>query len=86
MAADGAKSLPAVTVDYGGNVRHDSRVDLHAGDVQDLLEGPEVRLVQRTEDDPLPAYLAPLGALGGRLILRPPAPLSAPAGRRRGAG
>jgi diguanylate cyclase (GGDEF)-like protein len=64
MAADGAKSLPAVTVDYGGNVRHDSRVDLHAEDIQDLLEGPEVRLVQRTEDDPLPAYLAPLGALG----------------------
>jgi diguanylate cyclase (GGDEF)-like protein len=64
LAPDGAKSLPAVAVDYAGNVRHDARVDLHAEDVQELLEGPEVRLVQRTDDDPLPAYLGPLGALG----------------------
>ncbi len=64
MAADGAKSLPAVTIDYAANVRHDARVDLHAEDVQDLLEGAEVRLVQRTEEDQLPVYLAPLAALG----------------------
>jgi diguanylate cyclase (GGDEF)-like protein len=64
MAPDGAKSLPAVTIDYAANVRHDARVDLHAEDVQDLLAGAEVRLVQRTEEDRLPVYLAPLGALG----------------------
>ncbi|HET7423134.1 MAG TPA: EAL domain-containing protein [Gemmatimonadales bacterium] len=64
MAPDGAKSLPAVTIDYAANIRHDARIDLHAEDVQDLLEGAEVRLVQRTEENRLPAYLAPLGALG----------------------
>jgi diguanylate cyclase (GGDEF)-like protein len=64
MAPDGAKSLPSVALDYAGDIRHDARVELHAGDVQDLLEGPEVRLLQRTEDDPLPAYLASLAAQG----------------------
>jgi diguanylate cyclase (GGDEF)-like protein len=64
MAPDGAKSLPAVTIDYAANIRHDARIDLHAEDVQDLLEGAEVRLVQRTEENRLPIYLAPLGALG----------------------
>jgi diguanylate cyclase (GGDEF)-like protein len=64
MAPDGAKSLPSVAVDYAGDIRHDARVDLHAADVQGLLEGPEVRLLQRTEEDPLPAYLVPLGVLG----------------------
>jgi diguanylate cyclase (GGDEF)-like protein len=64
MAPDGAKSLPAVTIDYAANIRHDARIDLHAEDVQDLLEGAEVRLVQRTEGARLPVYLAPLGALG----------------------
>jgi diguanylate cyclase (GGDEF)-like protein len=64
MAPDGAKSLPAVTIDYAANIRHDARIDLHAEDVQDLLEGAEVRLVQRTEENRLQVYLAPLGALG----------------------
>jgi diguanylate cyclase (GGDEF)-like protein len=64
MAPDGAKSLPSVAVDYAGDIRHDARVELHAADVQDLLEGSEVRLLQRSDDDPLPAYLAPLAALG----------------------
>ena len=64
MAPDGAKSLPAVTIDYAANIRHDARIDLHAEDVQDLLEGAEVRLVQRTEEARLPVYLGPLGALG----------------------
>jgi diguanylate cyclase (GGDEF)-like protein len=64
MAPDGAKSLRSVAVDYAGDIRHDARVELHAADVQDLLEGAEVRLLQRTEDDPLPAYLTPLAALG----------------------
>ena len=45
MAPDGAKSLPSVALDYAGDIRHDARVELHAGDVQDLLEGPEVRLL-----------------------------------------
>jgi diguanylate cyclase (GGDEF)-like protein len=64
MAPDGAKSLPAVTIDYAANIRHDARIDLHAEDVQDLLEGAEVRLVQRTEENRLPVYLAPLGVRG----------------------
>jgi diguanylate cyclase (GGDEF)-like protein len=64
MAPDGAKSLPAVTIDYAANTRHDARIELHAEDVQDLLEGAEVRLVQRTDEDRLPVYLAPLDALG----------------------
>jgi diguanylate cyclase (GGDEF)-like protein len=64
MAPDGAKSLRSVAVDYAADRRHDARVELHAADVQDLLEGAEVRLLQRTEDEPLPAYLTPLVALG----------------------
>ncbi|MFL5493691.1 MAG: EAL domain-containing protein [Gemmatimonadales bacterium] len=56
---DGSKSLTSVVHDYRDGTRHQARVDLRSTDVQDLLDGPEVRLL----DLPLgrsPSYLEPL--------------------------
>jgi diguanylate cyclase (GGDEF)-like protein len=39
-------------------------VDLHADDVQELLDGAEVRLLRADGGAPLPVYLGPLGGLG----------------------
>jgi len=59
VAPDGSKSLTSVVHDYRDGTRRLARVDLRSTDVQDLLDGPEVLLL----DPPagrLPSYLEPL--------------------------
>ena len=59
VAPDGSKSLTSVVHDYRDGTRRHVRVDLRSTDVQDLLDGPEVLLL----DPPAgrsPSYLEPL--------------------------
>jgi diguanylate cyclase (GGDEF)-like protein len=59
IAPDGSKSLTSVVHDYRDGTRREVRVDLRSTDVQDLLDGPEVHVL----DLPLvrsPSYLEPL--------------------------
>jgi diguanylate cyclase (GGDEF)-like protein len=60
--ADGAKSVTSVIQDYEHGGRQVEKIGLRPSDVQALLTGPEV-LELRTGDS-VPAYLAPLTALG----------------------
>jgi diguanylate cyclase (GGDEF)-like protein len=59
IAPDSSKSLTSVVHDYRDGSRRQVRVDLRSSDVQDLLDGPEVRVL----DLPLgrsPSYLEPV--------------------------
>jgi diguanylate cyclase (GGDEF)-like protein len=59
IAPDSSKSLTSVVHDYREGTRSQVRVDLRSSDVQDLLDGPEVWVL----DFPLahcPSYLEPL--------------------------
>jgi diguanylate cyclase (GGDEF)-like protein len=67
MAPDGTKSLNGMVYDYDDASRHHARVELHAADVQDLLQGSEVVLHDRVTD--VPAYLAPLTRLSPRSVV-----------------
>jgi diguanylate cyclase (GGDEF)-like protein len=68
VAPDGGKSLSGVVYDYCDEVRHSSRVDIRSEDVQDLLDGPDLVMLDAVEDA-LPAYLDPLLRLGPRFVL-----------------
>jgi diguanylate cyclase (GGDEF)-like protein len=59
IAPDGSKSLTSVVHDYRDDTRRHARVDLRSADVQDLLDGPEVRLLELPAGRP-PSYLVPL--------------------------
>jgi diguanylate cyclase (GGDEF)-like protein len=60
--ADGAKSVTSVIQDYENGNRHVERIGLRPADVQALLIGPEVFVLQTGES--VPTYLAPLAGLG----------------------
>jgi diguanylate cyclase (GGDEF)-like protein len=64
---DGGKSLMGVVYDYCDDVRHTARVELRSEDVQDLLDGPDLMLLDVSED--LPAYLDPMVRLEPRSVL-----------------
>ena len=68
MAPDGTKSLSGVVYDYDDGTRHRTRVEFHASDVQDLLDGPEVVLLDATDSD-MPGYLTPLLRFGPRSLV-----------------
>ena len=63
MTADGAKSLPTQVRDCLRGTRIQVRIDLHADDVQDLLDGPGWSVVPPGLED-LPPFLAPLADQG----------------------
>ena len=64
---DGGKSLMGVVYDYCDDARHTARVELRSEDVQDLLDGPDLVLLDASED--LPVYLDPMVRLGPRSVL-----------------
>jgi HAMP domain-containing protein len=68
VAPDGGKSLAGVVYDYCDEVRHSARVELHSEDVQDLLDGPDLVLLDAAGGS-LPAHLDPLLRLGPRSLL-----------------
>jgi diguanylate cyclase (GGDEF)-like protein len=59
IAPNGSKSLTSVVQDYREDTRRHARVHLRSADVQDLLDGPEVHLLDPA-GGPAPSYLAPL--------------------------
>jgi len=59
VGSDGGKSMSGVVYDYCEDVRHASRVELHSDDVQDLLDGPDLVLLD-AGDATLPVYLDPM--------------------------
>jgi diguanylate cyclase (GGDEF)-like protein len=63
VAPETGKSLNVVTYDYCEERRHSSRVELRSEDVQELLDGPDVVLLEAGAEG-LPGYLDPLTALG----------------------
>jgi diguanylate cyclase (GGDEF)-like protein len=68
VAPDGGKSLSGVLYDYCEEERRSTRVELRSEDVQDLLDGPDLVLLE-PETDQLPGYLEPLARLGPRSIV-----------------
>ena len=68
VASDGGKSLSGVVYDYCDDSRYTARVDLRSEDVQDLLDGPGLMLLDTAEGD-VPAYLHPLVRLGARTVV-----------------
>jgi diguanylate cyclase (GGDEF)-like protein len=64
---DGGKSLMGVVYDYCDDVRHTARVELRSEDVQDLLGGPDLILLDATRA--MPAYLDPMLRLAPRSVL-----------------
>ncbi|MEO7986294.1 MAG: HAMP domain-containing protein, partial [Gemmatimonadales bacterium] len=67
VSPDGTKSLPSTVHDYRDDSVRRLRVDLHSGDVQDLLEGPEA-LSLSGSDQSLPSYLIPLQEQGATSV------------------
>ena len=63
VASDGTKSLPSTLHDYRDDSVRRVRVDLHSGDVQDLLEGPDALSLIGAEQS-IPPYLKPLRGQG----------------------
>jgi diguanylate cyclase (GGDEF)-like protein len=68
VTPEGGKSLSGVVYDYCDEVRHTARVELHAEDVQDLLDGPDLILFDSAAES-LPSYLEPLLRLEPRSVL-----------------
>ena len=68
VASDGGKSLSGVVYDYCDDSRYTARVDLRSEDVQDLLDGPGLMLLDTANGD-VPAYLHPLVRLGARTVV-----------------
>jgi diguanylate cyclase (GGDEF)-like protein len=68
VTPDAGKSLNGVVYDYCDEQRHSARVELHSEDVQDLLEAPDLILLEADAGD-LPAYIQPLADLGPRSLL-----------------
>jgi diguanylate cyclase (GGDEF)-like protein len=67
VAPDAGKWLTGVVYDYGDEQRHSARVELRSEDVQDLLDGPDLILIE--VDGGLPAYLGPVARLGPRSLV-----------------
>lgn len=67
VAPDAGKWLSGLVYDYCDEQRHASRVELRSEDVQDLLDGPDLLLVEVGED--LPGYLDPVARLGTRSLV-----------------
>src|SRR5689334_19860362 len=67
VAPDAGKWLTGVVYDYCDEQRHASRVELRSEDVQELLDGPDLLLVEVGEG--LPAYLDPVAQLGTRSLV-----------------
>jgi len=68
VAHEAGKSLNGVLYDYCDEQRRSSRVELRSEDVQDLLDGPELMLLN-PETDQLPGYLDPVARLGPRSLI-----------------
>ncbi|HEX3233578.1 MAG TPA: EAL domain-containing protein [Gemmatimonadales bacterium] len=62
IASNGSSSLTSVVHDYRDDTRRYARVHLRSADVQDLLDGPELQLLDPSEVG-APSYLEPLLAL-----------------------
>ena len=71
VSPDTGKWLTGVVYDYCEEHRHASRVELRSEDVQELLDGPDLMLIQ-VGGEGLPAYLDPVARLGpGTLVVLP---------------
>jgi diguanylate cyclase (GGDEF)-like protein len=68
VASDGGKSLSGVVYDYCDDTRQTARVDLRSEDVQDLLGGPGLLMLDAADDE-VPGYLQPLVRLGARSLI-----------------
>ncbi len=68
VAPEAGKSLSGVVYDYCDEVRQSARVELHSEHVQDLLDGPDVLVLDAGAESPA-AYLAPLLRLDPRTVI-----------------
>ena len=68
VSAERGKSLGGVVYDYCEEMRHETRVELHSEHVQDLLDGPDLVLVDASAASPAP-YLHPILRLEPRTVL-----------------
>ena len=68
VSSDEGKSLSGVVYDYCDEARHTARVELRSEDVQDLLDGPDLVLVDPASEG-LPSHLHPLLRLEPKSLL-----------------
>jgi diguanylate cyclase (GGDEF)-like protein len=71
MKPDGSKSLPTMARDCVYATRTQSRVDLRADDVQELLDGPGSKVVLPADVGHLPTFLTPIADSGRAYFVLP---------------
>ena len=67
VAPDAGKWLTGMVYDYCDEQRHSSRLELLSEDIQDLLDGPDLILLEVV--DGLPGYLEAISRLGPRSLV-----------------